>query len=337
MIREAIAKLVQGQHLAEEEAREAMNEIMSGQATDAQIGAFVTGLRMKGETVEEITGCARVMREKVTRVSSGRPLLVDTCGTGGDGGGTFNISTAAAFVVAGAGLPVAKHGNRAVSSRAGSADCLEALGVKLDIGPEAAGACLDEVGICFLFAPAYHSAFKYVIGPRKEIGIRTVFNVLGPLTNPAGAHAQVIGVYEPGLVDLIPGVLRALGSRAAYVVHGGDGLDEFTLAGETLVGELRDGQVRRLVMNPVDLGLAPASREALRGGTAEENAAILREVLEGCKGPRRDTVLANAALAITAGGLSGDLQAGVEAAARSIDSGAAWEMLAQLVAFTSRA
>lgn len=337
MIREAIAKLVARGDLEENEAEQVMNEIMTGQATAAQIGAFLTALRLKGETAAEITGFARAMRRHAVQVRTRHPLVVDTCGTGGDGRGTFNISTAAALVVAGAGVPVAKHGNRSVSSRCGSADVLEALGVSLELSPPALEECLDRVGIAFLFAPVLHVAMKHAAGPRRELGIRTVFNILGPLTNPAGAQAQVVGVYDPGLVPLVARVLVRLGTRRAFVVHGAGGTDEVSLAGPAAVAEIKGDEISEYLLDPADFGLARAPVEALAGGTPSENAALVREVLRGAPGPRRDAVLINAALGLVAAGRAADLREGLYLAAASIDSGAALAKLEELVSFTNRA
>ena len=330
MIREAIATLVSGQSLSMEEAASVMEEIMDGQATPAQFGAFVTALRLKGETVEEIAGLARVMRAKAIPVTVAGPL-VDTCGTGGDGSSTFNISTTAAFVVAGAGLKVAKHGNRAMSSQCGSADVLEALGVKLELAAESVRRCLEEVGMGFMFAPAFHPAMKYAAAPRREIGIRTVFNILGPLTNPAGARAQVLGVADGSLVEKLTRVLESLGCQHALVVHGADGLDEITLSGETQVGELKDGAIKGYTISPEDFGLPRAGLDDLRGGTASENAARLRNILAGASGPQRDVVLMNAAAALVAGDRVETLGPGLDLAREAIDSGKALEKLDQLV------
>lgn len=332
MILSAIQKVVDGQHLTEQETVDTMNEIMSGEATPAQIACFITALRMKGETIEEITGAARVMREKATRIHTKHPLVVDTCGTGGDGSHTFNISTTAAFVVAGADLPVAKHGNRSVSSSSGSADVLKALGVNIDIGPEQVESCIDEVGIGFLFAPALHGAMKYAIGPRREIGIRTIFNALGPLTNPARAQAQVIGVYASTLTEPLANVLKNLGTQHAFVVHGADGLDEITTTTTTRVSELVDGTVKTYTLDPTALGIPTAQPEELVGGTPEENAEITSIVLKAEKGPKRDIVLLNAAAAIVAGGKANNLEAGLATAAESIDSGKALAKLEGLKA-----
>ena len=327
MIQQAISKVVEGQDLTESEAVQVMETIMSGEATPAQIGSFITALRMKGETIEEIAGCAQVMREKATRIPTRHPFVVDTCGTGGDGAHTFNISTVAAFVVAGAGVPVAKHGNRSVSSKCGSADVLRELGVNVEADTTTVSRCLDEVGIGFLFAPMLHSAMKYAIGPRREIGIRTIFNVLGPLTNPAGAQAQVLGVYHADLVEPLARVLQHLGSHAAFVVHGDDGLDEITTTTTTYVSELRDNMVRSYTLDPAEYGISYAAAEDLRGGDASENAQIALDILQGETGPRRDVVLLNAAAALIVAGKANDLRDGIQMAAESIDSGAALQKL----------
>ena len=326
-IQEAIAKLIEGKDLSRDETVDVMNQIMSGDATDAQIGAFLIALRIKGETVEEIAGAAMVMREKATPISTTHDVIVDTCGTGGDHSGTFNISTTAAFVVAGSGLCVAKHGNRAATSQSGSADVLKALGVNIEASPETMSKCLDEVGIGFLFAIALHGAMKYAIGPRREIGARTIFNALGPLTNPAGATRQVVGVYGAALTEPLAQVLGSLGSERAFIVHGSDGLDEITLTGPTRVSELKEGTVSTYEISPGDFGLATAPAEALAGGDPEHNAQITLSVLKGEEGPRRDIVLLNAAAAIVAGGKAGDLNEGVQVAAEVIDSGKALEKL----------
>jgi len=345
MIVEALRKVVERQDLTREEAAAVMQEIMSGGASDAQIAAFLVALRMKGETVEELTGFATVMREKVARVETkaraaltgtDREALVDTCGTGGDASHTFNISTATAFVVAGAGLPVAKHGNRSVSSLCGSADVVEALGINLELPPEVVGQCIDEVGIGFLYAPLLHKAMKYVMPARREIKIRTVFNVLGPLTNPAGAAAQVMGVYDGTLTETLAAVLRELGSRRAFVVHGFDGLDEISNTGETKVSELREGKVTTYVITPEDFGIRRASLADLRGGDARENASIIKRILQGEKGPRRDVVLLNAAAGLVAGGKAEGLGEGLELAREAIDCGAAMEKLIKLQEFSAR-
>ncbi len=331
MIQDAIQQLIAGQDLDRETATAVMEQIMSGEATDAQIGGFLVALRCKGETVDEVAGCAEVMRAKATRISGGRAPLIDTCGTGGDASGTFNISTTVAFVAAGAGCTVAKHGNRAMSSQCGSADVLAELGVDIEADPARVGACLDEAGIGFLFAPALHGAMKHAIGPRRELGTRTVFNILGPLTNPAGATRHLMGVFAPELTELQARVLRALGSERAFIVHGLDGLDEITLTGPSRVSELAGGEVRTYEIEPADFGLDRAEAADLKGGDAADNAAILRQVLDGAGGPRADVVVLNAAAALAAAGVAGDLAAGIEAARESIASGRARRSLDRLV------
>ncbi len=335
-IKDAIAKVVEGNHLSEAEAHAAMSAIMDGQATPAQIAAYIVALRMKGETVEEVTGSARAMRERAVKIRPDHEVVVDTCGTGGDGAGTFNISTAAAFVAAGAGVAVAKHGNRSVSSRCGSADVLKALGVKIEATPQQAESCLNEIGIAFLFAPLYHGAMKHALAPRQEIGVRTIFNLLGPLTNPAGASAQVMGVYAPELTDLVGQVLLQLGSERCFIVHGMDGLDEISITGKTKVCEGRQGRIHCYYLQPKDFGLEPGRLRDLKGGGAEENAKIIEAVLRGEKGPRRDVVLVNAAPAIVAGRRAETLEEGIAAAARSIDTGAAYAKLDALREMTNR-
>ena len=333
-IQDAISHVADFGDLTRSEAGEVMREIMRGEGSDAQLGALLVGLRMKGETVEEITGFAEVMREMATPVKTSREHLVDTCGTGGTHSGTFNISTTAAFVVAGAGLAVAKHGNRSATSKCGSADVLEALGVNLEASPETIGKCIDEIGIGFLFARTLHGAMKHVAGPRAEMKTRTIFNLLGPLTNPAGADAQVMGVYDSSKVESIARVLSNLGSRHAFVVAGSDGMDELTLAGPTLVAEAKDGEVKTFEIAPEDVGLPTATRNDIQGQDAEHNAKILRGVLGGEKGPRRDIVLFNAAAAIIAGGGAEDWKPAIAVAAKSIDSGSALEKLEALIALS---
>ena len=330
MIKEAITKLVDKTDLTGTESEAVMEEIMSGQATQAQIASFLTAFRIKGETVDEITGAARVMRNKATRIKVNDPNVVDTCGTGGDRSHTFNISTAAAFVVAGAGVTVAKHGNRSVSSLCGSADVLKALGVNIDIPPERVERCVNEIGIGFLFAPLYHPAMRYAIGPRQEIGIRTIFNILGPLTNPAGAACQVIGVYSSHLTESLARVLLNLGARHCLVVHGSDGLDEITITGETIVSEGFRDEVKRYSIRPADFGMRTAAVEDLRGGSAEDNARILTRVLEGEKGPRRDIALLNAAAGILVSGKVPAFSEALKEAEKSIDSGNALAKLEAL-------
>jgi len=331
MIRQCIAKVVRREDLREGEMLSAMDFLMEGKATPAQIGAFITALRMKGETVEEVTGAARAMRQKATRIDARSGVIVDTCGTGGDGRNTFNISTTAAFVAAAAGLTVAKHGNRAVSSGCGSADVLEALGVNIEAEPDVVEECIQQVGIGFLFAPRLHGAMKYAAGPRREVGIRTIFNMLGPLTNPAGATAQLIGVYDPHLTETFAGVLKNLGAKRAFVVHGADGLDEVTVTGETRISELKDGLVRTYNFDPGEIigGIHPA--ESLVGGDAAENARIVRDVLTGAPGPCRDVVVLNAAFAIVAGGKAETIAEGAAVARDCIDGGLAVRKLQALI------
>jgi anthranilate phosphoribosyltransferase len=328
-----LARLLDGHDLSREEARNAMNTIMSGEATPAQIGGFLVALRLKGETADEIAGCAEAMRAHVLAVRPQRDDLVDTAGTGGDGGRTFNISTAAALVAAAAGAGVAKHGNRAVSSNSGSADVLEALGFNLELPAERIAESIDTLGFGFLFAPTHHPAMKHAAPVRRELAARTVFNVLGPLTNPAGARAQVVGVYSPDLVNTLAEVLAALGARRAFVVHGAGGIDELSPAGPNLVCEVVDGGVREREIDPLELGIARCAPEELRGGSPEANAAAIREVFAGGNGGRRDAILLNAAGAIAAGGHAEDLGEGLEIARETVASGAAAERLEALIAF----
>ena len=336
-IREAIEKLVNRVSLAEAETIDVMNQIMTGEATPLQVASFLTALRMKGETVEEITGAARVMREKAHRVKVGSKTVLDTCGTGGDQKGTFNISTTSAFVVAGGGVAVAKHGNRSVSSQSGSADVLAALGVKVDAPKERVEECIAKIGIGFLFAPLLHEAMKYAVQPRRDIGIRTVFNLLGPLTNPALATHQLIGIYSGELVAAIAHVLKNLGSVRAMVVHGMEGLDVISLCGPTKVAELRDGQIKEYTIAPEEVGLKPCQLEDLHGGNAEQSAAIVRGVLQGNKGPARDVVLLNSGAALYVSGSAASVKDGMALAASSIDSGKARQKLEQLVQLTNAA
>lgn len=338
-IQQAIQQVIDRQNLSEEDMTSVMNEIMSGEATDAQIGSFITALRMKGETVEEITGAVRVMRDKATPIDTGVDtdtggIVVDTCGTGGDGSGTFNVSTTTAFVVAGAGLKVAKHGNRSVSSNCGSADVLEALGVRLDLTPDQVGQCIREVGIGFLFAPMLHGAMKYAIGPRQQIGVRTIFNILGPLTNPAGANVQLIGVFAAALTQPLAEVLGKLGSKRALVVHGEGNLDELTVTGTNRVSDLHNGKVTTYMIQPEDVGLNRATLDDLTGGKdAEESATQLRSILEGEKGAKREMVLFNGGGALLAAGVVDSIATGVKEAAAVIDSGKALEKLDRLVSY----
>ena len=337
MIKEAIGKVVEGKDLTMQEMKGCMDEIMSGQATPAQIGSFITALRLKGETVEEITGACMVMREKAVKIEVGKGRAVDTCGTGGDGANTFNISTVSAFVVSGAGLRVAKHGNRGVSSKCGSADVIKALGVNIDIPAEKVKECIDKVGIGFLFAPLFHGAMKHTIGPRREIGIRTIFNILGPLTNPAGASCQVIGVYRGELTEPLANVLKNLGAERAFVVHGEDGLDEISITGKTRVSELKDKKVTTYRVGPKDFGIKKARLEEIKSaGSCEDNAKIVREILGGNQGPKKDIVLMNASAALVAGGAALNFKQGVEMARESIDSGKAKDKLDKLVELTNR-
>jgi anthranilate phosphoribosyltransferase len=348
MIKDAISKVVEKEDLSEAEMVDVMSEIMGGEATPAQVGAFITALRMKGETIAEITGAARVMRERATPVRVGKALdldreeinldretILDTCGTGGSGTRSFNISTTVAFVVAACGVKVAKHGNRSVSSACGSADVLEALGVNLGVTPNKVEECVNSIGVGFLFAPALHGAMKYAIGPRREIGIRTIFNILGPLTNPASADCQVLGVYRQDLVEVMARVLAKLGCRRGFIVHGQDGMDEVTLTGSTDVAEIRDGEVTLYTIAPEDFGLARCELADLQGGNAEENAAIVREILKGEAGPKRDVVLLNAAFGLMAAGVADDVHDGLRQAAAAIAEGRALEKLEQLAAMTN--
>ncbi|MER3425133.1 MAG: anthranilate phosphoribosyltransferase [Nitrospiraceae bacterium] len=336
MIKDAITKLAERIDLTEKEAEEVLLEIMDGTATSAQIAAYLMGLRIKGETVEEIAGSAKAMRSRATRIRVADPLVIDTCGTGGDRSNTFNISTTAAFVVAGGGLTVAKHGNRSVSSRSGSADVLAALGVKIDLPYTLVGDCIDELGIGFLFAPLFHGAMKHCATPRQEIGVRTLLNILGPISNPAGATIQVLGVYDYNLTELLAKVLMHLGTRHCFLVHGMDGLDEVTLTDRTRVSEGKAGVVSSYFLEPKDFGVERVRLKDLVGGTAEENAHITREILQGRKGPKRDIVCMNAALAFVAGCKAKTVQEGFELAGRVIDSGAAMEKLERLVTFTNK-
>ena len=335
MIKEMIAKVTAGEDLSESEMMKAMAEIMDGEATPAQIASFITALRIKGETVDEVTGAARIMRRKATRIDACSSVIVDTCGTGGDGKNTFNISTTAAFVVAAAGITVAKHGNRAVSSGCGSADVLEALGINIDIGPEIVEECIQQIGIGFLFAPRLHGAMKYAIGPRREIGIRTIFNMLGPLTNPAGATSQLIGVYDPRLTEMFAGVLKNLGTKRAFVVHGSDGLDEATVTGETRVSEMKDGLITTYNIDPLTIFGEILDGDALTGGNAATNAQITKDVLSGGDGAPRKIVLLNAALAVMAAGKADDIREGLGIAAEAIDSGCAMKKLRRLIELTN--
>ena len=349
MIRKAIARVVEREDLSESEMIEVMDQVMSGGATPAQIASFITALRMKGETVDEITGAARVMRDRALPIRVGKSVLgmdrddinldretiLDTCGTGGSGTNSFNISTTVAFVVSACGVKVAKHGNRAVSSSCGSADVLEALGVNLNITPELVERSIAQIGIGFLFAPALHGAMKHAIGPRREIGIRTIFNILGPLTNPAGADCQVLGVYREDLVEKLAYVLQKLGCRKGFVVHGLDGMDEITLTGPTRIAEVSPAGVRVKLISPEDFGLESCAVADLHGGDALGNALIVKEILAGRDGAKRRVVLLNAAFGLLAAGKAVDVRDGLRLAAEAIDSGRAAGQLEQLIALTN--
>jgi anthranilate phosphoribosyltransferase len=333
-IKPLLAKVADGNALTREEARTAFEILMSGEATPAQIGGFLMALRVRGETVDEITGAVTVMRAKMLPVKA-PPDAMDIVGTGGDAKGTHNISTCTAFVVAGAGVPVAKHGNRALSSRSGAADVLAALGVKIDLAPDQVSRCITEAGIGFMFAPGHHSAMKHVGPTRVELGTRTIFNLLGPLSNPAGVKRQLLGVFSAHWVEPLAKVLRDLGTERAWVVHGAGGADEITLAGPNTVAELRDGAVRAFTLTPKEIGLPEAPIEALKGGDAAENAAALRGVLAGEPGPYRDVVLANAAAALLIADKAKDLAGGIALAKAAIDDGAAAQRLERLVAVSN--
>jgi anthranilate phosphoribosyltransferase len=344
---DGIRKVVEGNHLSRSEAELLMNEIMSGKATDAQIASFLTALRMKCETIDELIGFAKVIRAKASpvrpRVDVGasfsgtdREMLVDTCGTGGDATGTFNISTATAFVVAGAGIRVAKHGNRSVSSICGSADVVEALGIRIDLSADQVARCIEEAGIGFLYAPLLHEAMRYVVLARREMKIRTVFNILGPICNPARATAQVLGVYNEGLTETMAQVLCELGSERAFVVHGSDGLDEITISGESKISEVRNGEVRTYYVTPEDFGICRNPIAAIQGGDAKQNAGIIRDILSNREGAKRDVVLLNAAAGLVAGGKAGTLREGIQLARASIESGNAMACLEKLVTLSQQ-
>ncbi len=335
VFKETLEKIIQHHSLSFSEATSLMEEVMSGKLTSAQIAAFLIALRMKTETVDEIAGFATVMKKWVRVIHAKPAMVVDTCGTGGDGAKTFNISTIAAFVIAGAGIPVAKHGNVAVSSQCGSADLLKSLGVKIDVDRLVMERALNEIGICFLFAPLFHHAMMHAALPRREIGVRTVFNILGPLTNPAGAKAQVVGVYRKELTDLMAHVLVKLGVSRAFVVHGSDGLDEVTTTGKTFVSEVKNGEVSSFVFEPQSLGISKATSSDLKGGDIKYHTAIAKSILEGEKGPQRDVVLLNAAFGIVAGGAASDLKTGFKKATESLDSGMAKKKLEELIEYTA--
>ncbi|CAK0773739.1 Anthranilate phosphoribosyltransferase [Gammaproteobacteria bacterium] len=333
-IQAAIQRVIERHDLSREEMTAVMQLIMTGQATPTQIGGFLVGLRMKGETVDEVAAAAAVMRTLATTVKTGQDRLIDTCGTGGDAAGTFNISTAAAFVAAAAGARVAKHGNRSISGKTGSADVLEAAGVRLDLNPAQIARCIQEVGVGFLFAPVHHGAMKHAIGPRRDLGVRTLFNILGPLTNPAGASCQLIGVYQDSLLDLMAGALRELGSQHVWVVHSQDGLDEISLGASTQVAELKDGQIRRFTLNPEDFGFSRTPLDLLRVESPAASLAVIRAVLEDHPGPARDIVVLNAGAALQVAGIVADLQEGVARAAQAIRTGEARSRLDRLIILT---
>jgi anthranilate phosphoribosyltransferase len=335
MIQEAIGKLVARQNLTAAEAEAVMNEIMEGKATDAQIGGFLIALRMKGETIDEIAACAKVMREKASTINPDVEMLVDTCGTGGDKSNTFNISTTTAFVVAGAGIAVAKHGNKSVSSKCGSADVLKQLGVNIELKPEDVEKCIEAVGIGFMFAPLFHSAMKYAIGPRKELATRTIFNVLGPLTNPANAKAQVVGVFDPALTEPLAAVLGKLGVKHAFVVHG-NGLDEITIDGPTRISEYKEGSIATYELSPADFGMETEDISSIKCASAKESSEMVLGVLNGRNGAARNIVVLNAAAAIVAAGKAANLKDGARIAEESIDSGKALEKLDKLKEFTNK-
>lgn len=334
MFRENLNKIILGHNLNEDEMSGVITEIFSGNITDAQIGALMAALATKGETFEELAGAARAMRRKALRIQSSAAITVDTCGTGGDGTRTFNISTTTAFVVAGCGVTVAKHGNRSVSSQCGSADLLEVLGVKLDTDPEIVEEAVNQIGIGFLFAPIYHGAMRHAGKARKEVGIRSIFNMLGPLTNPAAANCQLLGVYAPELTEMFAQALQLLGAKRAFVVHGHDGMDEITVCAPTRISELKDGLIRTYDINPEQFFGRVAEPDSLKGGNPEENAQITRNILTGEKSPKRDVVLLNTAAALVAAGRAKDLKDGINTAQISIDSGEALKKLKTLVQYT---
>jgi anthranilate phosphoribosyltransferase len=334
MFRDHLTRIIQGKDLSQSEMADMMNTVLTGNATEAQIGAMMAALATKGETFEELAGAAGAMRQNARRIQATGSPVVDTCGTGGDGAHTFNISTTTAFVVAGAGVTVAKHGNRSVSSKCGSADVLEALGVKLDTPPEIVEEAIHEVGIGFMFAPLYHSAMKHAIKPRQELGVRSIFNMLGPLTNPASAGCQLLGVFAPQLTEMFAQALKLLGGQSAMVVHGHDGLDEISVCAPTRVSELKEGMVRTYDIDPVPYFGQLADPEEMAGGDVEENAAVTRDILSGKPGAKRNVVLINAGAALQAAAKVGDLRAGIEMAAAVIDGGKAMEKLDALVQYT---
>jgi anthranilate phosphoribosyltransferase len=334
MLKSVIAKLADGNNLSEQEIMAAMNCIMEGNATLAQIGAFMAGLRIKGETIEEITGCAKVMREKAEKIIPKVSYCIDTCGTGGDGSNTFNISTAAAIVAAAGGVYVAKHGNRSMSSKCGSADVLEALGINISLTPDQVRGSIEKVGIGFMFAQAFHKSMKHAAGPRKELGIKTIFNILGPLTNPANAGGQILGVFDTKLTEPLANVLLNLGVERAMVIHGSDGMDEITITGTTKVSEVRDGKVINYHLNPEDYGFKIAVKEDLIGGDSQINADIIISIFSGEKGPKRDILLLNAAAALYVGKVAASIEEGIKIATEIIDSGRAMLKLNEFRDFT---
>jgi anthranilate phosphoribosyltransferase len=334
IVKEILEKIIQKNSLTQDEASALMEEIMDGNLTPAQVSAILVALRIKGETVDEVTGFAKIMRKKVQPFSSKHPFVLDTCGTGGDGSKTFNISTTAAFVISAAGVPVAKHGNSAVSSQCGSADILKGLGVKIDADKTVMEKALNEIGICFLFAPFFHPAMKHASVPRKEIGIRTVFNILGPLTNPAGAQSQIMGVYKKELTDLLAHVLSNLGTQHAFVVHGEDGLDEITITGKTYISEVKNGKVTNFEFAPQTLDISLSKIQDIQGGDLTFNIDLTRSILFGKKGPQRDIVLVNAAFGLLAANAAKDIKEAFQKAAEAVDSGRALKKLHQLVELT---
>lgn len=336
MIKNAIKKIVDGNDLCQQEIMEAMDCIMEGQATPAQIGSFITALRVKGETIDEITGCAKIMRKKSEKIYPKISYSIDTCGTGGDGSNTFNISTATAIAAAAGGVVVAKHGNRSVSSRSGSADVLEALGININLTPEQVKHCIENIGIGFMYAPSFHKSMKYAAGARQELGIRTIFNILGPLTNPSNAKGQVLGVYEKKLTELMANVLKKLNIERAMVVHGTDGMDEISITSETLVSELKDGKVINYSIHPEQFNIKVSSKEELLGGDSKRNAEIITAIFNGEKGPGRDIVLLNTAAALYIGKAVESLAHGIEMSREVIDSGKAITKLQELKSFTNR-
>jgi anthranilate phosphoribosyltransferase len=334
MFRENLNKIVRGEDLNEEQMARMITEIFSGNITDSQVGAFMGALSTKGETFEELAGAAQAMRKKAVRIQTSAATVIDTCGTGGDGAQTFNISTTTAFVVAGCGVTVAKHGNRSISSKCGSADLLEVLGVNLNVDPEVVEEAVEEVGIGFMFAPLYHGAMKYAAKARKEVGIRSIFNMLGPLTNPAGANCQLIGVFAPELTEMFANTLKLLGVKRAFVVHGHDGLDEISVCAATRVSELKDGMISTYDITPEQFFGQEADSADMVGGDPEENAEITRSILNGEKGPKRDVVLLNSSAALVAADMAKDFNEGIKIAEDSIDSGKAKLKLEELVNFT---